>query len=128
MLTKENIGILKSFQEDLETARLGREGCLLALKLAAIPERIVERLGGKPYNIGIRNEVCSQLTIEDVCSCLAYVREIRNKTAEIVSDSTRTGTEKKHTKLVQNSMGTSFCESTCSIWGFLLRKVPHPWA
>jgi hypothetical protein len=59
MLSKENIGVFKPLEENLETARFGRERCLLAMEFAAIPERIVKRLGGKPYNISVRDEVCS---------------------------------------------------------------------
>jgi hypothetical protein len=42
VLTKENVGVLEALEEDLETARLGREGLLLAMKLATVPEWIVK--------------------------------------------------------------------------------------
>lgn len=73
---KEDIGVFKALEKDLEGASLFGQGLLLAGKSAAVPVGVVEGLGGEPDNFCGRDHVCSELAVEGVCSRLADVGEI----------------------------------------------------
>lgn len=78
MLTQENISIFEALEEDLEAAWLWRERPVLPVELAAVPEGVVKRLGGKPNDVCVWNEVGPELPIEDICSRFAHIGEVRN--------------------------------------------------
>lgn len=59
ILAEEDIGVLETLEEDLETAWFRRQGLLLTIELAAVPEGIVEGFRREPDDVGIGDEMGS---------------------------------------------------------------------
>ena len=81
VFSQKDIRILEALEKDLEAARLGRQRLALPREVVAVPEGVVEGFGREVDDVGVRNEVGSQLGVEDVGCGFADVGKIGDEAA-----------------------------------------------